>query len=311
MLVCNVSLRPPRTGITVEIVEVGAALDSPGTGNVVFATLVDDPASVQETVDAYLGEIMLEAAGAGATVNAGLAYAAAIVEAASAAAVTDRGLGFTGDIAEAATATAVEDATTVAGFVGTTFDAASVTNVNLTNGNLTATHTNTTSNSGARSIALKSAGKFYFEYTQIASHGAADSVVILASATTYNNVVGNTAANYVTMYRNTGNIFASTTNSGKTLSAGGVGAGDVYAVAVDLTAKRIWFRRNSGNWNGDASANPATGVNGVTIPGVVTYAPAVTFGGGSTATNDAFTANFGASAFSGTVPSGYTSGWPA
>lgn len=84
MLVCNVAIRPPRTAIAVEIAEAALAADDPGTGNVVFATLVDDPASVGDLVDAYLGEIMLEAASADAVLDAGLAYIGAIDEAVSA-----------------------------------------------------------------------------------------------------------------------------------------------------------------------------------------------------------------------------------
>lgn len=47
-----------------DVVEATTATDATATGTVVFATLVDDPASVGEIVDAYLGEIMLEAANA-------------------------------------------------------------------------------------------------------------------------------------------------------------------------------------------------------------------------------------------------------
>jgi len=89
MLVCNVAIRPPRTAIAAGIAEAAAALDSPGTGNVIFATLIDDPASVGDLVDAYLGEIMLEAASADTVLDAGLAYAAAIDEAATAIDIQD------------------------------------------------------------------------------------------------------------------------------------------------------------------------------------------------------------------------------
>lgn len=87
MLVCNVSLRPSRRAIAAGIVEAGAAADTLGTGNVVFATLVDDPASVNETVDAYLGSIMLEATSAADSWSASipLTYAADVIEVATAA----------------------------------------------------------------------------------------------------------------------------------------------------------------------------------------------------------------------------------
>ena len=44
MLVCNVSLRPPRSAIVAAIEEAVTAADATASGNVVFATLVDDPA---------------------------------------------------------------------------------------------------------------------------------------------------------------------------------------------------------------------------------------------------------------------------
>lgn len=89
MLVCNVSLRPPHRAISSEIAEVAAALDVLGTGNVVFATLVDDPASVNEIVDAYLGEIMVEVASATDVITVPMVYAATIVEAVTAAETSD------------------------------------------------------------------------------------------------------------------------------------------------------------------------------------------------------------------------------
>jgi hypothetical protein len=93
MLVCNVSLRPPRSAIAADVAEITAAVDAFATGNVVFATLVDDPASVGDIVDAYLGEIMVEAASSGDTVDAGLAYAAGITEAATATDTQDTTMG--------------------------------------------------------------------------------------------------------------------------------------------------------------------------------------------------------------------------
>jgi hypothetical protein len=88
MLVCSVSQSRRRASIAVGVAEAAAAADAPGTGNVVFATLVDDPASVGDRVDAYLGQIMLEAASASSTVTAGMVYAVAVLEEAAAADLT-------------------------------------------------------------------------------------------------------------------------------------------------------------------------------------------------------------------------------
>lgn len=89
MLVCNVSLRAPRAGITADVAEITAAVDALATGNIVFATLVDDPASVRDIVDAYSGEIMLEAASAAELADAGLVYGADVLEEATAVSAQD------------------------------------------------------------------------------------------------------------------------------------------------------------------------------------------------------------------------------
>jgi hypothetical protein len=106
MLVCNVSQRARRAVIAASISEIAAAVDATATGNIVFATLVDDPASVGDRVDAYLGEIMLEAANAAAIVNVSVVYAVAIVEEAAAAHTSSTFGTFTysADISEAASA---------------------------------------------------------------------------------------------------------------------------------------------------------------------------------------------------------------
>jgi hypothetical protein len=116
MLICNVSQLARRAGIAAGIVEAATALDAPGTGNVVFATLVDDPASVGEHVDAFLGQIMIEAASAAVTVNAGLVYRVGIVEAASAADATSAGAGaLSAAVVEVAGAADVPDASVLGG----------------------------------------------------------------------------------------------------------------------------------------------------------------------------------------------------
>jgi hypothetical protein len=113
MLVCNVSQSRRRAAIAADIMEAVLAADSPGTGNVVFATLVDDPASVGDHVDAFLGQIMREAASAAATVNAGLAYGVTIAESVSASTAVGATLTYAATIAEAATGADAPDATKI------------------------------------------------------------------------------------------------------------------------------------------------------------------------------------------------------
>lgn len=296
MLVCSVSLRPPRAGITADIAEAAAALDDVGSGNIVFATLVDDPASVNETVDAYLGEIMLEAGNAADAADAGLSYAAAVVEAAIAA--------------------DAQDAAAVGAVTAAIWDAATVTAVTLSGSNLVATNTGTTSaDQGAHVAAAsgKTAGKYYFEitWTAIASGaGSNSSIGVGTTASTY-TAMGNGGTTGIVEYIGD-SVYSNGANITGNLLGGPWSAGQVAGVAVDLDNRKIWFRKSpSGFWNSGVSGtnDPATNVGGLTIP-AGTMVPFVTFGGSGGAASNVMTANFGASAFIGAVPSGFTSGWP-
>jgi hypothetical protein len=282
MLVCNVSLRPPRSAIAAEVAEITAAVDATATGFVVFATLVDDPASVNDVVDAYLGEIMIEAASAIDDMSASVPISC--------------------DVAEAATAADLPDAIKVVVTAG--FDLGTAVDTALSNSNLTATHTTANANSGARVLPLVSAGTIYFEITLLAGHGSFDAMGLASAGITYNNFVLS-GTNSVVVARGGG----ITINGGAALAnIGAFAPNDVLGIAVDLTAHLVWCRRNAGPWNNNGSANPATAVGGFTCPAVA-LAPCVCFVGTGTAINDAYTANFGAPAYANAAPSGFGN-WP-
>jgi hypothetical protein len=276
MLVCNVSLRPPRRAIAATVTETAAALDDPGSGQAVFATLVDDPANVGEIVDAYLGEIMLEAASATDTLSTGIGFDAAVVEATTAADTQDGAL------------------------IGTTWNPSDKSaNITLSNGNLTAQGTNG-SDGGVRSTTSKSTGKHYFEVTWLSATGGVNSGCGIATSAAVLAGMGATALGVALMYQS-GTIYVNGTSSGITIGTPSA----PICIAVDLTNSRIWFRVGAGNWNNSGTANPATNVGGINIaalfPASAAYAAVTT----QNSTNT-YTANFGASAFTQTVPSGFT-----
>jgi hypothetical protein len=98
-------------------------------------------------------------------------------------------------------------------------------------------------------------------------------------------------------------------NGGISSSFPSIANGDVIGIAVDLTAQLVWFRIcPSGTWNGSGTANPATGVGGISISSISTGLLFPMYTVGASVGNNV-TANFGASAFSGALPSGFTSGW--
>lgn len=174
----------------------------------------------------------------------------------------------------------------------------------LSNGDLTAIHANTQNDSGARSTALKTGGKYYFEMTMTTTHGDYDSVGLITSDANYANLVSY-GEKCVAVEKIDGTILANDTDSGKTL--GSCTSGDVISFAVDMTARLAWLRKNGGNWNGLALSleNPNTGAGGVMIAPSVSFAPAVGFGGNGTAVGDRMDANFGQSTFAYARPIGF------
>jgi hypothetical protein len=293
MLVCNVSQSRRRASIAASVSEAAAALDTPGTGNIVFATLVDDPASVREHVDAFFGQIMLEAASATDRVSWGLTYAAAIGEAAS--------------------ALDTASATSTSPVVPTTLNPADKdTHITLSNGNLTAAGTAGWTGL-VRAVKSQSAGKFYWETTFNATQVNSGVGLAVGSLSVSTQTFSNAGTGKSGLIQ-TGNVYV---DGAATFSIGGVGgsgisfgtisSGAVICVAVDVTAKLIWWRLGAGgNWNNVAGRDPATGVGGANIPNVGTTFPTDCFGGA-----DTLISNFGATAFTGTVPSGFTAGWPS
>jgi len=192
-----------------------------------------------------------------------------------------------------------------------TWDAATVTAVTLSGGNLVATNTGTTSaDQGARvaDAAGRTSGKYYFETTfdYIAPGGVNRGFGIGTTASTYTGM-GNTGGVTGAHAYITGTVWS----NGSSIFSWGAGwnAGQIMGIAVDLDNRRIWFRSApAGIWNNNAANNPATNVGGLTIP-AGTMVPFVTFGGTSGGVGNVLSANFGASAFSGAVPSGFTAGW--
>lgn len=180
--------------------------------------------------------------------------------------------------------------------------------ITLSGVNLVATQNQAVNLSGVRGKDPKRTGRFYFEAsstwtdtgTRVGLAMGGIALLNLAATAPFGDV-------YV---RKDGGIFLNGVTTGLTLAA--LTNGNVVGIAVDLDARLIWFRlAPSGNWNGSATANPATGVGGTSIAtaGLGGGYDAYPWGGCTNVVNDAITANFGGSAFSGTVPTGFTSGW--
>ena len=295
MLVCNVSLRPRRLGIAANVIETAAAADTSTIGQVVFATLVDDPANVIDVLDAYLGEIMVETASAADSVDAtGGAGALDVIETARAIDAPDGGLVTSADVAETATGADTLDAA-----ISVAWNPSDVTNVTLSNGNLTAT---SSSNGGTRTTKSYSSGKYYWEAT-VSSWQNANTGVGIATSTAVLSSVGATPTQAAVVFKS-GNIWVNNVATGTSLGARA--NGNTIGIALDVGSKLIWFRvAPSGNWNNSGTADPATGTGGISISALTTALFALFCTG---PVIDVATINVGGSAFSGSVPSGFTAG---
>ena len=177
-------------------------------------------------------------------------------------------------------------------------------NVTLSNGNLTATWT-ASANTGVRSASGVLTGKYYFELTTGAMANTGEGVATAATAFSSAIPAGSATIVYA------GTIYINGTSSG--VSLGTVSGSTTIGIALDLTNQMIWFRKApSGNWNNNASYNPATSTGGLSISSITSSGTLALFPVSiSTSGTSNTLANFGATGFSGAVPSGFTSGLPA
>ncbi|MBV8977139.1 MAG: hypothetical protein JOZ13_07140 [Alphaproteobacteria bacterium] len=183
----------------------------------------------------------------------------------------------------------------------TTWDPNAESGLTLSTGNLTATVTaSATDGMSARSLTSWNTGKAYIEFTmgQVAPSGATRIGVANSSWNyTQSEMLGRDANSFD--YGSNGSVFVANTN---VTSFGSIAAGDIVQLCVDFDAKLFWFGKNNTlNWNG-TNAHPAAGTGGISFssitgPYFVGYC--------SPTAGDNATANFGASAFAYTPPSGF------
>lgn len=169
------------------------------------------------------------------------------------------------------------------------------------NANLTAT-LNTTDGffCGTRSRKAFESGKVYWELTPTVVN---PSILNFAGISNRNQpLTGNVMISLddIAWFGN-GNV---TTQGSGTVVIQTWASGNTLCFAVDCGAKLIWFRTNGGNWNNNASANPATGVGGISFASMNVgpyHATAFYYN-----LTDSYVANFGASAFAQAKPAGFS-----
>ena len=156
---------------------------------------------------------------------------------------------------------------------------------------------------GARATNPLNSGKGYFEITIDHDQSGNGTCGIATAAANLSGGVGASSGEVAAHW--SGNIWAPSLTG---ISLGFIATGAVLCAAFDLTNQLVWFRVGSGSWNADGTANPATGAGGISYSSIGT---STVYPLGSTDSGlDGLTANFGASTFSQSVPSGFSS-WDA
>jgi hypothetical protein len=298
MLVCNISQSPPRRLVSAELAEINIAIDETDS-QTLFATIIDEPASADEIIDAFVGVIILEETSASDDIDA-IVSNIQIAESATANDTQDSTVVPPATIAESATASDTQDASVVAAV--TTWNPADkgTTNTILSNANLTygAGASNTT-NDGCRSTVGRTTGKLYFELT---TAGTSSTVMLgVGTSSAIFNVILSGSGGSFAVYTTNGHIWNNATDT--TISIGAPTAGTVYCYAIDLVNMRGWIRKDGGNWNNSGTANPATNTGGQDISwlsGAVYVLVA-----SNVNANPIVTANFGATSFAQAIPSGF------
>lgn len=175
----------------------------------------------------------------------------------------------------------------------------------LTGGDLIATKNTTATNGIACCSSSFSTGLVYWE-TEVSFSAAANAgvgVANSASSVATNDWLGDVADSFG-WYAN-GHVY----NNGSQIATwDAYTSGQTVAIALDLTHNMIWGRVGAaGNWNSNGSANPATNTGGVSLNSSIYASPVVpAISMYNITLPDSATANFGASTFVGTVPSGFT-----
>lgn len=101
-------------------------------------------------------------------------------------------------------------------------------------------------------------GQYYAEI-----HCSVQSVA--ASTIVAYRVIGNHNPSSHILYRADGASLLDSVATGVTLET--LSAGDTVCMAIDTVLKKVWFRKNAGNWNNSVTDNPVTGAGGFSMNG--------------------------------------------
>ncbi len=134
----------------------------------------------------------------------------------------------------------------------------STAHISLSNTDHTATAGSGSGNEGIRGTISKSSGKWYLEYSALTNLGGSGRIGFANGTDTLGGAGQFGIDPGGTFHIPSGGSFA---------DFGSTYVGKVVDFAVDLTNNLVWARYDGGNWNGNGSADPATGTGGHDITG--------------------------------------------
>jgi len=169
--------------------------------------------------------------------------------------------------------------------------------ISLSNGDLTATMVSSAWDA-VRSILARSSGKWYWE-VKLDVVGDTNNMIGIGTFLETLTYPGDTTEGYG-YYGANGNAYNNTASSyGNSYTTN-----DIISVALDLDNGKIWWAKN-GTWQGSPAGVPASGTNPAYTDVIGKFYAMVGFN----ASGNKATANFGASAFTYTPPTGFQAGF--
>lgn len=172
--------------------------------------------------------------------------------------------------------------------------------IGLSGGNLTASNSNAANtDASVKSTTSHASGKYYAEVTVTAYSRLL--VGIGNASATLTGFVGSDA-NGIGWF-GPSNVFV---NGVSVATIAPYTAGQVLSIALDIGNGQIWFLTNNTNqWNGSGTANPATNTGGISLSGNGVGAGPYFLMVSPANNATTVTVNFGATAYSNSVPSGF------
>lgn len=168
----------------------------------------------------------------------------------------------------------------------------------LANNNLTALLP-VSADQSVKSTTSKTTGKWYFEVRSKWVASEDDVAGIWDTTSTLTNFPGANANGYGIVYNQSQTRWEILHNGIFTFVSDTPSAWSIIGVCLDLSSNFIYYNKNGA----DLYGNPAAGTGGESIAAGTWYAAV---GGGFGDANTQMTANFGATAFAFTPPSGFT-----